>query len=46
VLTGKFHMDSNAVTYSGTAFLVAASIWNWWPRRVVESCGCKTAMGR
>jgi len=41
-LTGKFFMDSNAVTYSGICLLVAASVWNAWPRRVVESCPCKT----
>jgi hypothetical protein len=44
VLIGKFDLESNSITYSGIALLVAASIWNAWPRRVVESCACKTAM--
>jgi mercuric ion transport protein len=43
VLIGKFYLESNAVTYSGIGLLVAASVWNAVPRRVAESCPCKTA---
>jgi len=33
VLIGKFHFDSDNATYLGVALLVAASLWNTWPRR-------------
>ena len=33
ILTGKFHLDSNPVMYSGIGVLVIASVWNAWPRR-------------
>ena len=38
--TGKFYFDASAATYTGIALLVAASVWNSWPRRaaVVPSC--------
>src|SRR5215471_6558131 len=42
VLMGKFYMESAPVMYSGIVLLVAASVWNALPRRVVESCPCKT----
>jgi hypothetical protein len=42
VLIGKFYLDSNSAIDAGIAFLVAAAIWNVWPRRVAESCPCKT----
>ena len=40
-LMGKFYVPSPAVMYLGLGILVAASVWNVWPRRVVESCPCK-----
>lgn len=40
ILVGKFYFELNPATYSGIALLVAASIWNARPRRVVESCSC------
>ncbi len=43
LLTGKFFLDSARITYSGIGLLVAATIWNALPRRVVESCRCKSA---
>lgn len=30
---GKFHFESTPALYAGIALLVAASIWNAWPRR-------------
>ncbi len=33
VLAGKFGFDSDAAMYAGLAVLVAASVWNSWPRR-------------
>jgi len=36
VLTGKFVLVSDAVMYSGIVLLVAASIWNVWPRKATE----------
>lgn len=39
VLAGKFVAESDAATYSGLALLVAASLWNGWPRRPsVDPC--------
>lgn len=39
VLIGKFHFDSDNATYLGVALLVAASLWNSWPRRQAKvSC--------
>ncbi len=36
VLVGKFRFDSLVVTYAGIMLLVAVSIWNIWPRRVIQ----------
>ncbi len=33
VLGGKFILNSNVAIYGGLAMLVAASLWNGWPRR-------------
>lgn len=39
ILVGKFAMDSTAAVYIGIAALVAACLWNAWPRRIIEpSC--------
>lgn len=32
ILVGKFTFDSDAAMYAGMAVLVAASLWNAWPR--------------
>lgn len=32
VLAGKFHYDSNAAMYGGVGLLIAASVWNAWPK--------------
>lgn len=36
VLVGKFGIGVDVLTYAGVGVLVAASIWNLWPRRVVK----------
>jgi hypothetical protein len=33
VLIGKFHFDSVVAMFLGVGILVAASVWNAWPRR-------------
>lgn len=33
VLIGKFAFESSLTTYGAIAILVAASVWNAWPRR-------------
>jgi hypothetical protein len=39
ILYGKFSLQQNAVAYSGVAILIAASLWNAWPRRhVAPAC--------
>jgi mercuric ion transport protein len=32
VLLGKFSLESSAAVYGGLALLIAASVWNSWPR--------------
>lgn len=44
VLGGKFRFESDLAMYAGLAMLVAASIWNTWPRRAAPACpACTTA---
>lgn len=43
VLVGKFAFDSNVVMYSGIGLLVAASVWNAWPKSN-SNAGPLTAM--
>lgn len=38
VLVGKFVFDSNTAMYGGIGLLIAASLWNAWPKRKVDSC--------
>ncbi len=33
ILVGKFAFESDTAVYGGVAALVAASVWNGWPRR-------------
>jgi hypothetical protein len=33
VVVGKFTFESDSAMYAGLAILIAASIWNTWPRR-------------
>lgn len=36
ILVGKFALDSTSIMYTGIGFLVAACVWNAWPRRRME----------
>lgn len=40
VIVGKFVLGSNPVTYGGTVLLIAASLWNSWPRKSPDSPLC------
>jgi len=40
LLIGKSHYDSDAAMYAGLALLVAASLWNTWPRSQSASPSC------
>ena len=43
VLVGKFALESDGAMYVGLGLLVAASIWNTWPRRATPPCpACTT----
>lgn len=39
VLSGKFALESDALTYVGVALLSGASVWNAWPRASAPACG-------
>ncbi len=45
VLSGKFLLESNAVMYSAVALLVAASVWNSWPRQSASCPECVPSGG-
>lgn len=38
VMIGKFVIVSDSLTYGGIAVLIAASVWNAWPRRITGVC--------
>jgi hypothetical protein len=38
VLVGKFRFESDPAMYAGLGLLIAASIWNTWPRRATTAC--------
>lgn len=38
ILLGKLALDLNVAVYVGTALLVAASVWNSWPRKRAAAC--------
>lgn len=40
MLVGKFTLDSDAALYGGIALLVAASVWNVWPRPPTGCSNC------
>lgn len=40
ILTGKFYFDTAQAGYVGVGLLVAASVWNTWPRRVIKNPAC------
>jgi hypothetical protein len=37
ILTGKFYFDVAPGAYVGVALLIAASVWNSWPRRAATT---------
>jgi mercuric ion transport protein len=45
VLLGKFGLESAYMTYSGICVLIAASVWNSWPR-VANISPCPTCASR
>jgi glutaredoxin len=40
VLSGKFYFDVPQTTYAGVGLLIAASVWNSWPRRAATTPSC------
>lgn len=44
ILTGKFYFDAAQATYAGVVLLVAASVWNSWPRRAVTTPLCSACV--
>ena len=45
ILTGKFYFDVEQATYAGVGLLVAASVWNSWPRRAAAVASCCVPAG-
>ena len=45
ILTGKFYFDMTQATYTGVGILVAASVWNSWPRRAAAAPSCCVPAG-
>lgn len=41
ILSGKFVLASNAMTYAGAAVLIIASVWSLIPRRPAASASCR-----
>ena len=37
LLAGKFRIASDLVTYGGAVLLVAAAVWNAWPRSAIDT---------
>jgi len=43
LMVGKFVYDSDTAMYAGLVILVAASLWNTWPKAQVDDCpACAT----
>jgi hypothetical protein len=45
ILIGKFFFDAEQATYAGIGLLVAASIWNSWPRSAAAVPYCCVPAG-
>jgi hypothetical protein len=45
ILTGKFYFDAEQATYAGVGILVAASVWNSWPRHAAAVPSCCVPAG-
>ncbi len=44
VILGKYVLDSDLVMYVGVVLLVAASLWNAWPRKILVKSSCSTGV--
>jgi uncharacterized membrane protein YjjP (DUF1212 family) len=44
VLIGKFHYESDPAMYAGLGLLVAASLWNSWPRLALNDGSCSSCV--
>ena len=44
ILSGKFYFDVSQLTYAGLGLLVAASVWNNWPRRAAKAPFCSACV--
>jgi mercuric ion transport protein len=44
ILTGKFYFDVAQATYAGLGLLIAASVWNSWPRHAVTVPFCSACV--
>lgn len=44
ILTGKFYFDAPQTTYAGVGLLVAASVWNSWPRHAATAPFCSACV--
>ncbi|MGI8741600.1 MAG: MerC family mercury resistance protein [Bryobacteraceae bacterium] len=44
ILTGKFYFDSTQAAYAGVGLLIAASVWNSWPRRAATAPFCSACV--
>jgi mercuric ion transport protein len=44
ILTGKFYFDAAQATYAGIGLLIAASVWNSWPRHAVTTPFCSACV--
>ncbi len=44
ILVGKFYFDAPQATYAGVALLIAASIWNSWPRGAATAPFCSACV--
>lgn len=40
ILSGKFYFDTAQATYAGVGLLIAATVWNSWPRRAATTPFC------
>jgi asparagine N-glycosylation enzyme membrane subunit Stt3 len=46
ILIGKFGLESAYMTYSGISLLIAASVWNSWPRSAaISRCEARAPQG-
>jgi hypothetical protein len=44
ILTGKFYFDAAPAVYTGVGLLIAASVWNSWPRRAAYQPVCPACL--